>query len=409
MAAGTAVRWAADSLVPTAVAVAPLADPSGGVEAAVAAPANATVVLADGTGPLDSAPAGPHGVRFRLARVRDAVEGRVGRVHAGAAPLDSLQLRRVLVLGRGGWETKFVAAALSERGWAVDVHYAVSPKSDVVQGGLRRVASAPAAPAAPSMPNEMMLGPAGRMRGAFQMPGAPGGLDGAAPPPAPAAVPPARSARALSAIDTATYSAVIAVDSTAARYASLIARYVRQGGGLLLWADAVRAPSLAPLGAGAGVGELREGAEEWPADPGSREALNLQPITRLRDDAVVLERRGGHIAAAARRIGAGRTLTHGYADTWRWRMAGNGTAPEAHRAWLAGLVAGVAYTPRSPLVVAGLDPAPLASLIALLGPRAEIRVADGGSTTDPSIWWVFALIAVGLLVEWASRRLRGAR
>jgi hypothetical protein len=139
----------------------------------------------------------------------------------------------------------------------------------------------------------------------------------------------------------------------------------------------------------------------------SRAALDLLPIAGVRDDAVVLERRGGDVAAAARRIEAGRAVTLGYVDTWRWRMSGRGEAPEAHRAWLAGLVAGVAYSPRRELAAAGLNPAPLANLTSLLGAATPVAVEQGAAAMDRSIWWVFGLLCGALLLEWASRRLRG--
>src|SRR5438034_1064430 len=56
-----------------------------------------------------------------------------------AAPVrDTLGLRRLLVLGQAQWETKFTIAALEERGWQVDAHIVVSPKGkgDVRQGDI---------------------------------------------------------------------------------------------------------------------------------------------------------------------------------------------------------------------------------------------------------------------------------
>jgi hypothetical protein len=405
--AGTDIHWSGDSLLPTAVAVAPLADPAGSLEAGIAAPAGRTVVLGDATGVLDSARVEGHGVRFRLASARGGIEGRVGVVGADNAPRDSLQLRRLLVVGQAGWEMKFVVAALAERGWAVDAHFVVSPKSDVVQGGLRAVATAPAMQPQ-SEPADQKPGLGGAMGRVFR-PDMPGAAGGAPPVPVARVAPPAPGKRALSAIDTSRYSAVLAIDSSASRYAALIDRYVRQGGGLVLWSGAARAAPLAQLAAGRGFGELVEGSEEWPADARSRIALDLLPISGLRDDAVVLERRDPSVVSAARRIEAGRTVTLGYVDTWRWRMAGVGEAPEAHRTWLAGLVAGVAYSPRGELAVAGLDPAPLASLISLLGRPAAPGGSPIGGAADPSIWWVFGFICGALLLEWASRRVRGVK
>jgi hypothetical protein len=403
--AGTAVRWTGDSLLPTALAVVPVADPAGGVEAGIAAPDGRVAILADAAGALDSAPVRGSGLRFHLADARGAVEARVGAVPAVGTALDSLVLRRLLVVGRAGWEMKFVVAALAERGWAVDAHHVVSPKSDVVQGTLRAVATQPGTGPSPAPPAGMMLG-RGMVSGTMRF-GPPGAGDAPAPTPSP---PRSASPRALVEIDTAKYAAVLAIDSSAARYAATIGRYVRRGGGLLLWAEAGRSPALAALGAGTGFGDPLEGVEEWPVGGTPRVALDMAPVLGLRSDAVVIERRGPHVAVAARRIDAGRSLTLGYLETWRWRMAGTGDAPAEHRAWLARLVAGVAYSPRSPIPTAALDPAPLAGLVSRLGPPAEPGAGGAGGGWDwLSSRWLFALIGIGLLVEWASRRLRGVR
>ena len=62
-----------------------------------------------------------------------------------------------------------------------------------------------------------------------------------------------------------------------------------------------------------------------------RRALGFFPIVALASDAVPLESRDGRVIAAARRAGAGRVVQLGYDDTWRWRLAGTGDAPAAHR------------------------------------------------------------------------------
>lgn len=346
--AGTSVSWSGAALVPTAVAMEPRADPAGGADVSVAAPGGATIVLRDTAGTIDSARAATaSGIRAIVSRPRATVEAVVGRVAARAGARDSLQLRRLLVLGAAQWETKFVVAALEERGWLVDAHIALSPKGDVRQG-------------------------------------------------------------TIAAIDTARYSAVVAVDSTAAPYGDRVAAFVRQGGGLVLWAPAARGGALARIAAGA-PGEVIPDDGTAPSDSAPRRGLAFAPIVRLLPDAVVLERRPEGVALAARRAGLGRVIETGYLDSWRWRMAGGEDAPAAHRAWLAGLVAAVAHAGRTPLTPPPTDAAPLATLIDRVGPPSAAPPDATGTGTAPHPGWIFAILCALALAEWGSRRLRGAR
>lgn len=106
-------------------------------------------------------------------------------------------------------------------------------------------------------------------------------------------------------------------------------------------------------------------------------------------------------------------MQSGYDETWRWRMAGGDEAVAAHREWWSRLVAAIAYAPlvrRSGTSDATLDEAPLASLIDALGPASayDTRLVphnDGGLVTRV----LFGLIVASLVLEWTSRRLRGAR
>ena len=344
--AATTVAWSGPSLLPTAIAEEPRADPARDADVSVAAPERAMVVLADTLGPIDSARATAAGVRAYLPKPRSTVDAVVGAVVARAARRDSLDLKRLLVVGGASWETKFTIAALEERGWTVDAHIAVSPKSDVRQGTIAD-------------------------------------------------------------IDTSRYSAVLAIDSTAAPYGDRIARFVRMGGGAVLWPAATTARALAAIAPG-GVGAVIEDEGAAPSDSAPRQALELVPITSLAPDAVVLERRGDAVSLAARRVGLGRVIETGYATSWRWRMAGGDDAPDRHRDWLAGLVAGVAYAGRSAVAAPPTDVAPLATLIDRLGPAAvrwERAERDPASVAR----WVCAVLCVALLVEWASRRTRGVK
>lgn len=353
-AAGTRVEWSGPELLPSAVALEPRADPAGGADLAVSAPPGSLIVLRDTLGVLDTLRAGEHGTRAYLPRPRATVDAVVGPVVASAALRDSLSLKRLLVIGAAGWETKFTTAALEERGWQVDAEIAVSPETTVRQGA------------------------SGTRRG-------------------------------LAAIDTARYSAVLVLDTTAAPYAERIARYVRSGGGLVLWSPAATVRGLAPLAPGR-PGERIDGEGRPPRPPAPRHDLTLVPVVSLGPEALALERRDEEVALAARRVGAGRVVQHGYVDAWRWRMAGEeDEAPEAHRGWLAGLVAQVAYTGRSPLEAPPTDPAPLAALIDRLGPAVAAVDAEPTRGHQPRLPWIFAALSAALLLEWLSRRTRGAR
>ena len=344
-ASGTRVTWSGTGLAPLAAVAEPVADPAGATRVLAAAPAGTVALLADEYGQLDSVRAGTAGAGFLARSAPNAVSVRAGALTARAATGDSLVLGRLLVLGRAGWESKFVVAALEERGWSVDARMTLSPRGDVVQGRT---------------------------------------------------IP----------IDTARYSAVIALDSSALGAAGALARYVRSGGGLIIAAPVTAASPLAPLDAGAPRAELPATAPfDTVGDP--RNALALTPIA-LREGAVALERRAGDVAVAVQRVERGRVLVVGYADTWRWRMAGGSDAVEQHRDWWAGLVASVAHVGRIPRPQLTLvDESPLASLVDRLGPAVTPVQAKAAGRISSA--WLFAVLAALLLGEWASRRLRGAR
>jgi hypothetical protein len=134
---GTRVTWSSTTpLLATAIDVEPVADPSGATRVQVAAPAGAAVVIGDALGPFDTVRVvpGANGVSAIIpASVRTATAV-VGGLAATGAASDSLTLRRILVLGRAGWESKFVVRALEEEGWLVDAELRVTPKYAVLQG-----------------------------------------------------------------------------------------------------------------------------------------------------------------------------------------------------------------------------------------------------------------------------------
>jgi hypothetical protein len=345
-AAGASVTWEGDDMLPLAAVAEPVADPAGGTRVWTAAPSGVAVVLEDGYGVLDSTNAGPAGARFMAQSTVPEVQVRAGALSARSATRDSLSFGRVLLLGRVGWEEKFVAAALEERGWRVDARLTLSPKGHVLQG-----VHAP--------------------------------------------------------IDTGRYAAVVVLDETALGGTAELARYVRSGGGLILAARASRLPAMGALRAGA-PGSLVAAVEPFDSSLAApRRALGLVPIA-VRDDAVALERRDALVTVAARRVERGRVATIGYEDTWRWRMGGNANALEEHRAWWAGLVAGIAHVGRTPRMHSGsLDEAPLVNLLERLGPASVApEDVDGGRRIPKTL--LLAVFCAALLAEWLSRRLRGA-
>ena len=348
--AGTAVAWGGDSLPALALEASPVADPVGGTRLRVAGPDGARVALSDAAGLLDTVALRGAGASVVAGATVGAVEARAPRGIARVAPPDSIRLGRLLVLARAGWEAKFAIAALEERGWVVDARLRVAPGVDVRQG----------APASP---------------------------------------------------DTARYAAVLALDSTAGDRAAAIARFVRQGGGLLLAGDAARIPALASLAPGAAGARI--GGVAGALDAGdARRGLSLWPVTRVQSDAVPLERRGASVSVAARRTGVGRVVQVGHDDSWRWRMASGDAAIGAHRAWWSSLVSAVAYAPVAPAAHssgAAPDPAPRAALHDALGEAAPAPEDGPARSRAPLRLATFVGVVALLLLEWASRRLRGAR
>jgi hypothetical protein len=124
---------------------------------------------------------------------------------------------------------------------------------------------------------------------------------------------------------------------------------------------------------------------------------------------MVLEERNARVAAAARRVDAGRITQVGYQETWRWRLGGGAQAPEAHRAWWSAVVASVARRAAVPVAHEPFDDdAPLARLVDALGAPSAPPAPAGRGRFSPSPYLLFALVSLLLVTELASRRLRGA-
>jgi len=131
--AGDAVRWSA-AFPALAIGVEPRADPAGGALVSVAGPSRARLVLRDGLGALDSGIVLAGGVSFALPGWTGALEVSDAMGEAGVTAPDPGETRRAVVLGRADWESRFVVAALEERGWTVDARLAVAPGVAVTQG-----------------------------------------------------------------------------------------------------------------------------------------------------------------------------------------------------------------------------------------------------------------------------------
>ena len=349
--AGTQVTWSSASLQPLALTSERLREPGGAVRITIAAVA--PVELADELAAIDSVRPATTGSTVIAAEPLGMLRATEGRTSATVESGAMALLHPVLVLGRASFEAKFVMAALEERGWTVDARLTVAPAASVNQGKLR-------------------------------------------------------------ALDTARFSAVVALDTSLGAAGEQLARYVNSGGGLILLGDAANAAAvraLAPAHVGARTpGTTRDVQAKAPLD-----ALPFQPLEALRSDAVRLGARAGKVTLAARREGAGRVLQVGYNETWRWRMQGGDDAVIAHRLWWSRLVASVAYAaaPRNGLGIAissdgnSAEGAPLARIYDAFGPVSTPSAVSTPSRGLPA--WLLPLICMLLLAEWASRRLRGVR
>jgi hypothetical protein len=306
--------------------------------------------MRDDVGVIDSLRAQNAGATVVLNSVAGNLAARVKSSVASTVQRDSLVLHKVLVIGDAGWESKFVVAALEEEGWKLDAFIRVAPGVDVTQG-LAAV------------------------------------------------------------IDTSRYSAVIALDGASSPYASRIIEFARTGGGVVLTPQSASLDAMAQLRAGAVGRSSSEGPAIQASGSVSLATLAYAPITSLRSDAVPLERRGGAVTIAARRIGAGRALQLGYEGTWRWRMGGGDGAVRDHRFWWTGLVGSVAYAPRLPRAAGttSTDEAPMAGLVAEIGPSTpEGAMSSLARRRSDLMASLFVFLTLGLVGEVASRRLRGA-
>lgn len=354
---GRAVSWSGTP-APAALVAQPMLDPDGGVRIDVAAPAGSVVTLRDDASLIDSVRVTSLGATVETPIVVGSVHAIVDDELLATPVADTPPARAVVVIGAAGWEGKFVASALEERGWPVIARFSVAPNVDVTQG-------------------------------------------------------------VIASLDTSRIAAVIALDSTVASLAPMLERFVRSGGGLVLAGPSAASASVATLAVGHLAARTRPATSA--ADTIRLGSTGFYPVTSMTEDGVVLERRADGVAVAARRVGAGRVVQAGYDDSWRWRMAGAPGAEAAHRAWWSRVVSSVAYEPRViPRSAATKDPSPLQGQGSLALPRmtdapvAHLTDALGPPRPTPQIpsravdrRLLLALMMILLLAEWASRRLRG--
>ena len=89
-------------------------------------------------------------------------------------------------------------------------------------------------------------------------------------------------------------------------------------------------------------------------------------------------------------------------------MEGGAAALEAHRAWWSLLTRSVArLAPGTMLTQRDGDPAPYAGLVAALGPAVRDVALLEERRLSAEWWWLGAICGL-LVLEWGSRRLRGA-
>jgi len=188
-ASGSRLSWSG-ALPPVGIEVEPIASPTRGYNIRVSAPSGNSVVLGDDIGPIDTVKSQSGGAHVTVPSASVPVTGTSSGTLARAALPDTLRIRRLLVLGDAGWETKFVTAALEEDGWKVDAQEHVAPGVNVTQGSITP-------------------------------------------------------------IDTSRYAAVVALDHSASAYSGEIVRFAASGGGVLIAAPAAAVEGLSVLRAGA--------------------------------------------------------------------------------------------------------------------------------------------------------------
>lgn len=340
--AGVSVTWSGRGgiFAPLALGAERIAEPSASVR--IIAASSGAVEVADELSVLDTVDA-TRGSTVIAGAPSGEVRATGGKSRAAVSIAPPARLHGVLVIGRATWESKFTIAALEEAGWSVAARLSVAPGADVTQG-------------------------------------------------------------IVSSLDTAHYSAVVALDSALGVTGAALARYVRSGGGLILAGEAHRAAAMREFAPATNADRRPSPTFTFDANQALR-SLPSSPLIVLRNDAVPLDVRDGVTLVAARREGAGRVVQVGYEDLWRWRMQGGESGAADHRAWWSRLVSSVIAVPPGPPDAVD-EGAPVARLYNALGVPT---VAPPRRAPDEQLpVWLLPAIAAVLLAEWGSRRFRGA-
>ena len=342
--AGAIVRW---HDVPPALAIEAVRvrEPDFRTRVLVWAADTTAISVADSAGVLVTVRA-KSGATIDAATIVGSVRVQQG-AFAARARTTATQAPRgaVLVLGRADWEAKFVMSALTEAGWTVRASVPIAPNVSVRDEGV--------------LP-----------------------------------------------LDTSRYDVVIALDSSAAEFGAAIARFVREGGGLVASGEALGLESLRALTPGR-AGNRVPGRILLAGDSVRPRDLPLRPLTLTHADALTLDHQAAGASVVARRAGMGRVLAVGYDESWRWRMLGGASGLPAHRRWWSAAVGSVARE-RADVRAAGEDAAPLASLVTALGKASPPASARSQRRRDALPLLLLVLIAGCLLAETGSRRFRGA-
>lgn len=345
--AGVRVRWHGEPLM-LAVTADRAREPVGRARVRLVAGSGVSTVISDSVGVIDSVRTAS-GASLETADVVGRVTVRQARFIASASVPERAERRDVLVLGKAGWESRFVLAALGEAGWKVRGRLPVAPGVSVVDASL--------------LP-----------------------------------------------IDTSRYDVVIALDSTAADLSGSIARFIGEGGGVIVAGSALDLGALRGI-VPARAGDRRPGRILLQGDTLTRSDLPLRPLIAARSDAVVLERQPAGPVVAVRRAGRGRAAAVGYDETWRWRMQGGAAGEAAHREWwsrMTGLVAPERAASLARSAAASANAAPRAALVAALGPASSASDVAPGSPSNRLPLASLLIVVIALVAETASRRFRGA-
>jgi len=356
--AGMSFRWRdSTGAVGLAIAASATLDPQGGtLVRAVGMPPRPLAIRDDG-GVLDSVPEALDGLTVRGARMSGHALAVQGTSRAVTSVPAQAPLKRVLLFARPGWEAKFTAAALEERGWHVDGTLLIARRASVTIG-------------APSV------------------------------------------------LDTVRYGAAIVLDSGLVSLDAL-QRFMAQGGGVILANDALQGTALRAL-LPVTVGEVQAGVPGALLTASPRLGLDRWTLRASAGAVVLLDdlRGASHRAAVvAERRGVGRVVVSAYRETWHWRMEGTDDGIDAHRTFWSGLVSAASLAARIPSPETDAasaypgDAAPFADLVARLGVPvvAESREAlTSQPPTAPRLWLLYVVAAIALLAEWTLRRVRGA-